>query len=51
MSAKTKALTEPGARVDSSGQSMVVHNLDLNYLGVSSVWNNDLGIIALFFVC
>ncbi|CAL5870118.1 uncharacterized protein PFLUO_LOCUS4353 [Penicillium psychrofluorescens] len=31
------------ARTDSSGMSMVVNGLDLNYLGVSNVWNNDLG--------
>ncbi|KAI2717657.1 hypothetical protein CBS147332_4537 [Penicillium roqueforti] len=31
------------ARKESSGTSMVVNGLDLNYLGVSSVWNNDLG--------
>ncbi|CAG8879032.1 unnamed protein product [Penicillium nalgiovense] len=32
-----------GARTGSSGTSMVVNGLDLNYLGVSNVWNNDLG--------
>ncbi|KAJ5131021.1 uncharacterized protein N7515_007060 [Penicillium bovifimosum] len=31
------------ARSDSSGTSMVVNGLDLNYLGVKNVWNNDLG--------
>ncbi|CAG8898167.1 unnamed protein product [Penicillium egyptiacum] len=31
------------ARTESSGTSMVVNGLDLNYLGVSNVWNNDLG--------
>lgn len=31
-----------GARADSSGTAMVVNGLDLNYLGVASVWNNDL---------
>ncbi|KAJ5514659.1 hypothetical protein N7463_004211 [Penicillium fimorum] len=31
------------ARTDSSGTSMVVNGLDLNYLGVSNVWNDDLG--------
>lgn len=32
-----------GARYDSSGKAMVVNGLDLNYLGVSNVWHNDLG--------
>ncbi|KAJ5919765.1 hypothetical protein N7454_009600 [Penicillium verhagenii] len=31
------------ARSDSSGMAMVTNGLDLNYLGVSSVWHNDLG--------
>ncbi|KAJ5641716.1 hypothetical protein N7490_005716 [Penicillium lividum] len=31
------------ARSDSSGMAMVMNGLDLNYLGVSSVWHNDLG--------
>ncbi|CAI7579890.1 unnamed protein product [Penicillium palitans] len=31
------------ARTESSGTSMVVNGLDLNYLGVSNVWNNDIG--------
>ncbi|KAJ5212308.1 uncharacterized protein N7498_003954 [Penicillium cinerascens] len=31
------------ARADSSGMTMVVDGLDMNYMGVSSVWNNDLG--------
>ncbi|KAJ5581924.1 hypothetical protein N7535_000544 [Penicillium sp. DV-2018c] len=31
------------ARNESSGTSMVVNGLDLNYLGVNNVWNNDLG--------
>lgn len=26
--------------------SMVVNGLDLNYLGVSNVWNNDLGLFV-----
>jgi hypothetical protein len=26
---------------------MVVNGLDLNYLGVSNVWNNDLGLFVL----
>lgn len=33
----------PGARADSSGMTMVVDGLDMNYMGVSSVWSNDLG--------
>lgn len=36
-----------GARLDSSGTSMVVNGLDLNYLGVSNVWNNDIGLSAI----
>ena len=44
---KQKADINLGARADSSGQSMVIHGLDLNYLGVSNVWNNDLGM----FIC
>lgn len=36
-----------GARADSSGQSMIIHGLDLNYLGVSNVWSHDLGM----FIC
>lgn len=32
-----------GARADSSGMTMVVDGLDMNYMGVSSVWSNDLG--------
>lgn len=40
-----------GARTESSGTSMVINDLDLNYLGVSNVWNNDLGLsFILFFV-
>ncbi|KAJ5095801.1 hypothetical protein NUU61_005157 [Penicillium alfredii] len=31
------------ARADSSGMTMVVNGLDMNYLGVRNVWNNDLG--------
>ncbi|KAJ5676256.1 hypothetical protein N7462_009153 [Penicillium macrosclerotiorum] len=31
------------ARADSSGTNMVINGLDMNYLGVSNVWNNDLG--------
>ncbi|KAI9928884.1 hypothetical protein MW887_002107 [Aspergillus wentii] len=31
------------ARSDSSDSSMVMNELDLNYMGVSSIWNNDLG--------
>jgi hypothetical protein len=31
------------ARAESSGTAMVVNGLDLNYLGVLSLWNNDLG--------
>ncbi|KAJ5327069.1 uncharacterized protein N7506_010171 [Penicillium brevicompactum] len=31
------------ARTDSSGTSMVLNGLDLNYLGVANLWNNDLG--------
>ncbi|OGE58251.1 hypothetical protein PENARI_c001G00856 [Penicillium arizonense] len=31
------------ARADSSGTAMVVNGLDLNYLGVSNVWTNDIG--------
>jgi WD40 repeat protein len=33
----------PGARLDSSNDSMVANGLDLNYLGVYDVWNNDVG--------
>ncbi|KAJ5774270.1 hypothetical protein N7457_009166 [Penicillium paradoxum] len=32
------------ARTESSKTSMVVNGLDLSYLGVSNVWNNDLGV-------
>lgn len=32
-----------GARGDSSGTAMIVNGLDLNYLGVASLWKNDLG--------
>lgn len=38
-----------GARLDSSGMTMVINGLDLNYLGVSNVWNNDIGLSFLFF--
>ncbi|KAJ5094222.1 hypothetical protein N7456_010083 [Penicillium angulare] len=31
------------ARSDSHGVAMVVNGLDMNYLGVSNVWQNDLG--------
>ncbi|THC89417.1 hypothetical protein EYZ11_011133 [Aspergillus tanneri] len=31
------------ARSESSNDSMIVHGLDLNYLGVWDVWNNNLG--------
>ncbi|KAI5292372.1 hypothetical protein KEM52_006405, partial [Ascosphaera acerosa] len=31
------------ARARSAGKSMVIHNIDLNYLGVFSIWNNRLG--------
>ncbi|GKZ86601.1 hypothetical protein AnigIFM56816_002012 [Aspergillus niger] len=31
------------ARSDSSNESMIINGLDLNYLGVYDVWNNDLG--------
>ncbi|KAJ5174938.1 uncharacterized protein N7482_000815 [Penicillium canariense] len=31
------------ARADSSGMTMVVNGLDMNYLGVSNVWTNDMG--------
>lgn len=27
---------------------MVVNGLDLNYLGVSNVWNNDIGLFLYF---
>lgn len=37
-----------GARTESSGTSMVVNGLDLNYLGVSNVWNNDIGLFLYF---
>jgi hypothetical protein len=33
-----------GARSDSSGTSMVVNGLDLNYLGVSNIWTNEIGL-------
>lgn len=36
-------LTALGARSDSSNESMIINGLDLNYLGVYDVWNNDLG--------
>ena len=36
-----------GARSDSSDESMVINGLDLNYLGIYDVWNNDLGTIDL----
>jgi hypothetical protein len=39
-----------GARADSSGTSMVVNGLDLNYLGVSNVWTNDIGSFTKLFV-
>lgn len=32
-----------GARLDSSGTTMVVNGFDMNYLGVSNVWLNDFG--------
>lgn len=35
------------ARLASSGSSFIVNDLDMNYLGVYDVWNNDLG-MALF---
>ncbi|KAI5310260.1 hypothetical protein KEM55_009330, partial [Ascosphaera atra] len=31
------------ARANSGNDSMVIHNIDMNYLGVFSVWNNRLG--------
>ncbi|KAJ5609797.1 hypothetical protein N7528_010364 [Penicillium herquei] len=31
------------ARSDSSGMNMVVNGLDMNYLGVGNVWQNDIG--------
>jgi hypothetical protein len=37
-----------GARNDSSNDSMVANGLDLNYVGVYDIWNNDLG---LYFTC
>lgn len=39
-----------GARADSSGTSMVVNGLDLNYLGVSNVWTNNIGSFTKLFV-
>jgi hypothetical protein len=39
-----------GARADSSGTAMVVNGLDLNYLGVSNVWTNDIGSFTKLFV-
>ncbi|KAJ5590489.1 hypothetical protein N7450_004461 [Penicillium hetheringtonii] len=30
------------AHADSSGNAMVINGVDMNYIGVSSVWNNDL---------
>ncbi|KAJ5103286.1 hypothetical protein N7532_003815 [Penicillium argentinense] len=35
------------ARNDSAGSSMVVHGVDMNYVGVSNVWTNDLGLSPL----
>ena len=32
------------ARANSSGMTMVVNGLDMNYLGINSVWNNDSGL-------
>lgn len=37
------SLTVLGERSDSSDQSFIMNNLDLNYLGVYGVWSNDLG--------
>ncbi|KAJ5988736.1 hypothetical protein N7481_003946 [Penicillium waksmanii] len=31
------------ARVDSSGTAMVIEGVDMNYIGVSSIWANELG--------
>ncbi|KAI5284158.1 hypothetical protein KEM54_001559, partial [Ascosphaera aggregata] len=31
------------ARANSEGDSMVIHNIDMNYLGVFFIWNNRLG--------
>ncbi|PKY06529.1 hypothetical protein P168DRAFT_295600 [Aspergillus campestris IBT 28561] len=31
------------ARTDASGETMIQNGLDMNYLGVYDVWNNDLG--------
>lgn len=43
LSAVWKRLTKLGARIDASGETMIQNGLDLNYLGVYDVWNNDLG--------
>ncbi len=37
-----------GARIDSSNDSMVMNNLDLNYLGVFDAWTGDLGKLPIF---
>ncbi|KAF9885745.1 hypothetical protein FE257_012630 [Aspergillus nanangensis] len=34
------------ARSDSANESMIANGLDMNYLGVYDVWNNDLGKLA-----
>jgi hypothetical protein len=34
----------PGARSDSTGVAMVVNGLDMNYIGISNVWTNDMGL-------
>lgn len=39
-----KANHYPGARSDSTGVAMVVNGLDMNYIGVSNVWTNDMGL-------
>lgn len=41
-------LTDLGARTNSSGDSMIVDGVDMNYLGVYNVWNNDLGKVSSF---
>lgn len=32
-----------GSRVNSADDSMIMNDLDMNYLGIIDVWNNDLG--------
>jgi hypothetical protein len=39
-----------GAHSDSLGTTMVVNGLDMNYVGVSNVWTNDMGLSSLAYI-